>query len=90
MSYSRWSNSCWYTYWAIGDDNDPKEAQVFQVCMEGWWTYAQLRENIEACLDDVRQGRTEEQIEELRGYIERFLSDVDASYPEVTDVKKET
>jgi hypothetical protein len=39
MSYSRWSNSTWYTFWRSGEENNfafptmkRKRAQVFEIC----------------------------------------------------------
>jgi hypothetical protein len=31
MSYSRWSNSCWYTYW-LATNSKVREEQEFDIC----------------------------------------------------------
>jgi len=38
MSYSRWTNSCWYTYWLSESSDKPitKEEEMFDIC--GFYT----------------------------------------------------
>jgi hypothetical protein len=63
MSYSRWSNSVWYTYADVHGG--------FTVCGEKNFSDKEL-EDIDACLNFFRGGDdnyTEEEIEELRGYM---------------------
>jgi hypothetical protein len=84
MSYSRWSNSFWYTYWTGPIDRDKAQ---FEICGVKIFTAKQIRENIEACLAAVnkvdfgpRQPTTSE-MAELRGYMEEFLREVDERFP---------
>lgn len=57
MSYSRWSNSIWYTFWS---DNSPnhifKKDQIFEICdLDGiYFTYEELKEDIDGCLQKVK------------------------------------
>lgn len=70
MSYSRWSNSRWYTYWASDSlahiksdeyisDNDKKNLQVFEICEviedDFRFTYIELTENMGKCLKKVKE-----------------------------------
>ncbi len=55
MSYSRWMNSRFYTYWT--GINDVKEEQVFKVQETGpglSFTYRELVEDLNNCLLQVR------------------------------------
>lgn len=63
MSYSRWNNSKWYTYWDTSwsyplefklPTKELKNKQVFTVCSVGNFTYEDLIINMEECLDKVR------------------------------------
>jgi hypothetical protein len=57
MSYSRWSNSCWYTYWscASGDDRDN---QIFEICdlaRSFQFTFRELSTQLDECIEQVKQ-----------------------------------
>lgn len=92
MSYSRWSNSKWYTFWAgCGDTKFKlptqklKNCQIFHIAgMPGTKiTYGELMDRgIYMILQDVRdiylgEYITEEEIFELKGYLLEFMIDVD-------------
>ncbi|MAG27702.1 hypothetical protein CMI47_19395 [Candidatus Pacearchaeota archaeon] len=56
MSYSRWSNSFWYTFWS-GTDDAPLDAK-FEICdvARGQiFTYKELSEDIDSCLRLVQE-----------------------------------
>ena len=118
MSYSRWSNSIWYTFWtSFGalpteytlPSKKLKEKQVFEICDFPCYfiTYKDLKERL---MDDIlkeikeyyskdhpgkmfkdmvdgvpvyedgvwpAKNPTDEQMEELRGYLLQFKDDVD-------------
>jgi len=81
MAYSRWLQSRWYTYWLCQDNVPNLEfyEEVFVICSLISFTFEELFENMDACLDKVRradQEATNEEIEELRGYMNQFLEDV--------------
>jgi hypothetical protein len=44
MSYSRWSNSIWYTFWSYSR-SPKKEDQLFEICPIKSFTYKELKEN---------------------------------------------
>ena len=50
MSFSRWSNSIWYTYWSSTESNK-RDEQCFAICMVSSFTYKELKEDIELCLN---------------------------------------
>jgi hypothetical protein len=66
MSYSRWSNSVWYTYADVNGG--------FTVCGERNFTDSEL-EDIEACLGHFKDRYDAKQIEELRGYMTDYVGD---------------
>lgn len=75
MSYSRWSNSHWYTYWFARESNE-RDEQIFEICALCCFTYKQIKENFETCISEVREKdpkATDKQIEELRGYIKEWI-----------------
>ena len=51
MSYSRWSNSIWYTYNSSSLENYIRDEQVFTICMVYSFTYKELKHSLEECLD---------------------------------------
>lgn len=76
MSYSRWSHSRWYTFWHVQDSaTENRDTAIFSVCGEESFTAKELREDADACIDKC-ESCTEEEREELRQYMERFLADV--------------
>jgi len=78
MSYSRWSNSVWYTYWSA-QSGDTRDTQVFQVCGERSFTYKELKESLDACAECFSvNGYNDKAIEELKGYMREFIRDVEA------------
>lgn len=53
MSFSRWSNSRWYTYWSsstLSSLSNKRKDQVFEICANGTFSYQELKEDIERCL----------------------------------------
>jgi len=57
MSYSRWSNSRWYTYWDANSPRQPwsKQDQVFTICdLSGFsTTYRDIRSDVDQVLKTV-------------------------------------
>jgi hypothetical protein len=55
MSYSRWLNSIWYTFWCASS-GDTKDEQVFYICdfrPSPQFTYKEIKEDIEDCIRRV-------------------------------------
>ncbi len=87
MSYSRWGASRWYTFWA-NQENENRDTALFEACPVAEFTAAELRADIQQCIDVAKQAEqtrfgdvSSEECEELRGYMTEFLADVDAAYP---------
>lgn len=87
MSYSRWSTSYWYTYWADGGDEDTYDTAKFCICrfMEPdiIFTAQELRNSFDNCVNKVKEidpEADELDIEELKVYFHRFLRDVTDEY----------
>lgn len=89
MSYSRWSNSRWYTFWKTQSEPTNHNNAQFCVCEpeeETIFLAAEIRKNVDACiarLKDSRPGHdaSQDELQELRGYMLEFLADIDARYP---------
>jgi len=82
MSYSRLGSSRWYTFWETSSSN-VKEEQVFAICdiaRPHHFTWRQLNENIEECLDKVRA----ENNKEVTGKLLANGNFLDPVYEEVT------
>jgi len=84
MSYSRFSNSYWYTFWDCSSGNT-KEDQIFCIC--GFptihFSYEDLTDDINSCLDYVKKeypNATKSQISELQTYMEEFITDVNSNF----------
>lgn len=119
MSYSRWSNSCWYTFWASYGNEDyslptkkRKRSQVFEICgiPSYYITYGDLQDKkIEVIIQEVKEFflqehninlldsfdngvatyketkidpyvYTQDELEELKGYLESFDKDVNEHF----------
>jgi len=93
MSYSRWSNSYWYTFWCCpfkGFEHGMDEA-TFEICGITNFKYWELKEDIEKCihrvteiLEDEKMNElpTSEDYEELKGYMKEFIKDVENEFKE--------
>ncbi len=90
MSYSRWgSGSRWYTYWCISYSFE-RDKQLFDICGIKIFTYGELKKDIERCLKEAKEISNKEEtrpvtgkeLNELRGYMMEFISDIEA-YKEV-------
>lgn len=82
MSYSRWGNSFWYTYWMVG--GKPGK-EIFAVCTVENFLESEIRADPWACAVKcyyIQQRRstshvpTRAQLCELVGYMLEFLDDV--------------
>jgi len=79
MSYSRWSNSTWYTYYACSESVE-RDTQIFQVCDVKGFYYKELKSDLDGCIQQIKNEvqATPEEIKELKGYIQIFISDVES------------
>jgi len=96
MSYSRWSNSVWYTFWCSTDSEEMDE-QLFDVCGICSFTYAELKQGLDKCIDKIKgiiaednqsepitftsDKYTEDEYDELKIYMKRFIKDIEEEYP---------
>ena len=88
MSYSRWGESRWYTFWACQEEEtENRDTSLFEICTVASFAASELRADIDACLakavaaEQVRGMVADDEIEELRGYMLEFLDAVDNAYP---------
>ena len=90
MSYSRWSYSLWYTFWASNDgflNQVLKNRQRFEVCSVASFSYAEIKDSLIKCLikcEEVSEKQftpsrkiTSVEERELQGYMLEFLYDMD-------------
>ena len=87
MSYSRWINSKFYTYWAANNGVYDKGDEVFLVHHDlttyRGFTYKECKEMIGDVLKikgKLNFIDNDKEAEELQGYMERFVADVDKEY----------
>jgi hypothetical protein len=86
MSYSRWSNSRWYTFWSAAEACE-KNREVFDICTVCQFTYYQLKNDLGSCLARVRKldsKATDLEIDELEVYMKLFMKDIDEHYSKGT------
>ena len=85
MSYSRWSNSVWYTFWTVADDGAATmDGQTFDVDCRAQATYGEMAEDFKRTLDllisevdrETDNPTTAAEREELAGYMRAFMADV--------------
>lgn len=85
MSYSRWGNSTWYTFWMVQNPRTENgDTAIFCICGVCTFTAKELRNNMRKCIDTLRDKNKEytvEELNELKVYIFRFLNDVNNDYP---------
>ena len=106
MSYSRWSNSVWYTFWSYSGNTEYKlptkklkNSQTFEICnlVSYCVTYGKLDDiGVDNVIKEImlhysksypitlmgkesvfEEHYTEEEYEELKGYLLEFIADVD-------------
>ena len=92
MSYSRWSNSSWYTFWSSTPENTPMEDQEFCVDCELHFSYKSLKKDMDKCINNVRshyefkmdednENRpSDAEYDELKGYMLEFIQDVEKEF----------
>jgi len=91
MSYSRWLNSRWYTYWSVNaKEDDPikyKKDQEFNVDCTFTFTYKDITKpfGVMLCInkikkyekeEDCQRLTTQDEYKELIGYMKQFIRDV--------------
>jgi len=90
MSYSRWGESRWYTFWSGQDAaTENRDTAIFEICGVVSFEAKELRESLDACVKRAafQESRkflrpvTDDDRDELRGYMVEFLADVDREYP---------
>ena len=83
MSYSRWMNSKWYSFWHSSNAKH-KENEVLSLWLDMEqtkdWTYEQLLSFTVEDIGKAYTGITLAEAEEAWGYIQEFLADVDEEY----------
>ena len=86
MSYDRWNVGRWHTFWVKQRPGvDTRETAMFVICPHFEFTAAQLRADLDMCLNEVIHKVDEPvspaECDELAGYMREFLAAVDDEYP---------
>ena len=89
MSYSRWSNSSWYTFWSSTCESDAVEDQVlslwYSLDQTKDWTWEEIRHWTVADILENYIHITEDEAIEAYKYIQQWLRDVEEEYHESKD-----
>ena len=90
MSYSRWSNSCWYSFWSCesGEDKDDQVLCLWYSGSHPSFSYDDLKEIGEEDLKRYFPDATEEEIIEATVLISLFIEDVDETFEEIEKEKQ--
>ena len=78
MSYSRWIESRWYTYWDV--NSKVEEVPTFTICALISFSYLELKIKLDNCLQEVKElepEATKKDIAELKKYMLAFIEDVE-------------
>ena len=86
MSYSRWIDSTFYTYWCLSDVKN-KNDEVFVCHTDIYKSYRfkymeckRLVEDLTVLKGKLNEIEGDEDAIELQGYIKKFVKDVDKEY----------
>ena len=90
MAYSRWTNSYWYTFGTVPDD-ETKAGQRFVICPYTSFSYRELTDNMDDCIVQVKDALKNEvkdepdavAYNELKGYMKDFIREVDEEFSEI-------
>ena len=84
MSYSRWSNSCWYSFWSASSPDTIKEEQIlalwYSLDATPEFTYKELNGFEKIKLSEHFPDATLEEIEEAFDIISEFIDDIDKEF----------
>jgi len=86
MSYSRFSDSCWYTFWLFKGHESRKQDETLAVHYGRggykYLTYKELKRDREDLMFNlaIEFGAGPDEIDLLDIYIDNFLSEVDDEY----------
>ena len=86
MSYSRWIQSRWYTYWQVHprDSVETRNNAIFTICGCMSFPASEIRDHMNLCLGRVKakdEEASDLEIAELRVYMAEFLEDIEKEYP---------
>lgn len=83
MSYTRWSNSSWYSFWSDGSGKT-KESQVlalwYNMDLMKDWSYEELKDMDIADLTMAYPGVPHNDIVEAMNIVKMFLKDVEDEF----------
>ena len=74
MSYSRWSNSIWYTYW-VATNTKIMDEEVFEICSVRSLTYREIKNDIDAAVKSVADKMRKSFIESNNADLEYLVDD---------------
>jgi len=83
MSYSRWGNSAWYSFWSSNSGTSRDEQVLslwYSIGQTKDWLYETLKTWSVADVLNNYTDVTEDEAQEAYGYIQEFLADVEEEY----------
>ena len=86
MSYSRWINSTFYTYWCLSDAKNKKDelfmchTDIYKCYKFKYTECKRLVENITAIKGQINEIEGDGDATELQSYMKKFVKDVDKEY----------
>jgi hypothetical protein len=81
MSYSRWADSSWYTYWETSKPASVEgELLAIHYSFDEYFvlTLGEIEADVLSALERIKglTGASDAEIDELRGYCQQFAADV--------------
>ena len=86
MSYSRWIDSTFYTYWCLSDAKNIKDelfmchTDIYKCYKFKYTECKRLVENITAIKGQINEIEGDGDATELQSYMKKFVKDVDKEY----------
>ena len=86
MSYSRWIDSTFYTYWCLSDAKNKKDelfmchTDIYKCYKFKYTECKRLVENITAIKGQINEIEGDGDATELQSYMKKFVKDVDKEY----------
>jgi hypothetical protein len=84
MSYSRWSNSSWYSFWNSSSDEEDIDGQILSLWLGGDqnldFSYSELLDFTEDTMKFHYPGISDADIIEGLGLIRTFIEDVNEDF----------
>lgn len=85
MSYSRWGDSCWYTFWGSNDDK-------FQICgvpNSYGFSYEEIRDDVTKCIKKIKTSEPDKYSDAEFIELKELMKEYEMDYYEVVAILSE-